>query len=79
MRASVALQRILSKQIQACLPAADTTDTRRCAAHVVRAVKIALQLDDAELDGLMHGSMAPRPLMRDETVTRRMVRTVRRH
>lgn len=78
MRAHIALQRILSKQIQACLPATDSTDARRCASHAVRAVKIALQLDDTELDGLMHGSMAPRPLMRDEMVTRRVARTVRR-
>jgi hypothetical protein len=78
MRANIALQRILSRQIQACLPATDSTDARRCASYAVRAVKVALQLDDTELDGLMHGSMAPCPLMRNEMVTRRIVRTIRR-
>lgn len=79
MRANIALQRILAKQIQTCLPGSDVADARRCAATMLRSVKIALQLDDAELDGLMHGSMVPRPLMRDELVTRRVVRAIRRH
>ncbi len=79
MRANVALQRILAKQIQVCMPAAESGDTRRCAAIVVRTVKVALQLDDVDLDGLMHGSLAPRPLRPVDLVTRRLVaRVVRR-
>ena len=79
MRANVALQRILTKQIQTCLPATDMADARRCAATAVRSVKVALQLDDAELEGLMHGSMAPRPLAPGDLMTRRVARTFHRH
>jgi hypothetical protein len=77
VRANVALQRILAKQIQQSFPA-DAAAARRCAINVVRAIKIALQLDEAELDGLMRGSMVPRPLALNEVATRRLVRTARR-
>jgi hypothetical protein len=78
MRANVALQRILTKQIQSCMPGTEIADARRCAATVLRSVKVALQLDDVDLDGLMHGSMAPRVLVQDEFAARRFARVIRR-